>query len=54
MRRIVVDTNLLVLLVVGLTDRALIKKHKRTIEFELIDFDQLCRELANFDVVMVR
>jgi hypothetical protein len=53
MKRIVVDTNLLVLLIVGPTDRALIKKHKRTLQFEVVDFDQLCSQLANFDGVLV-
>jgi len=52
-RKIVVDTNLLVLLVVGLTDRTLITKHKRTRSFELADFDLLTQFLSNFDEVVV-
>ena len=49
MRQIVIDANLLVLLVVGLTDRALIAKHKRTKTFEPEDFDLLTRLLAGYD-----
>lgn len=41
MKRILVDTNLIVLLVVGLTDRNLIGRHKRTQNFMQSDFDLL-------------
>lgn len=53
MNRIVLDTNLLVLLVVGMTDRTFIAKHKRTRSFEAEDFDLLCSVLAKFDQVVV-
>lgn len=53
MRRIVIDTNLLVLLVVGLTDRKLIDKHKRLQQFEQDDFDLLISLLAKFDQIFV-
>lgn len=53
MRSIVVDTNLLVLLVVGLTDRSLIEKHKRTRSFEVADFELLTEFLSCYDQVVV-
>lgn len=53
MRGIVIDTNLLVLLVVGVTDRKLIDKHKRLKQFEQKDFDLLTSLLAGFDQIFV-
>lgn len=53
MRRIVVDTNLLLLLIVGLSDLSLIGKHKRTMVFESEDFVQLRKLLVDFDTIMV-
>ena len=53
MRRIVIDTNLLVLLVVGLTDRKFIDKHKRLQQFEQDDFDLLTNLLSEFDQIFV-
>jgi predicted nucleic acid-binding protein len=52
-RQIVIDTNLLVLLVVGLTDRKLIDKHKRLQQFEQDDFDLLTDLLSKFDQIFV-
>jgi predicted nucleic acid-binding protein len=52
MRQIIVDTNLLILMVVGLTDRALIRKHKRTKQFEEEDYDLLMEVLSNFDQIL--
>ena len=51
--KLLLDTNLLVLLVVGLTDRGLILKHKRTRTFEPADYDLLLEILASFDTVVV-
>ena len=53
MKQIVVDTNLLLLLVIGITDRSLIAKHKRTRSFEAEDFDLLVSVLAGYDQVVV-
>ncbi|MBI4923618.1 MAG: hypothetical protein HY834_17900 [Devosia nanyangense] len=41
MPQILIDTNLLVLLAVGLTDRKYISKHKRLAAFDESDFDLL-------------
>jgi len=40
---LIIDTNLLLLLVVGLTDRRLIERHKRLKAFTVEDYDLLCR-----------
>lgn len=53
LKQIVIDSNLLVLLVVGLTDRNLIGKHKRTKSFDKEDFKLLTDALANFDQIIV-
>lgn len=53
MKQIIVDANLLVLLVVGLTKRSLIEKHKRTKSYEQEDFDLLIEVLSNFDQIVV-
>lgn len=41
MRQLILDTNVLVLLIVGLTDINLIGKHKRTCTYNLRDFKRL-------------
>jgi hypothetical protein len=38
---IILDTNLAVLLIVGLADRSLVRQHKRLAAFDEIDFDHL-------------
>ncbi|MDR3555733.1 MAG: PIN domain-containing protein [Syntrophobacteraceae bacterium] len=43
---LIVDTNLLVLFVVGTTDRNLIARHKRLKAFSDDDFDLLCEIIA--------
>lgn len=48
-----VDTNLLVLLVAGRTDRRLIAKHKRLSEFTSDDYDQLTKLIIDFGTVFV-
>jgi hypothetical protein len=50
---LVVDTNLLVLFVVGMTNRNLVAKHKRLRAFSLDDFDMLCRIIASSRQVLV-
>lgn len=52
-KQIVIDSNLLVLLVVGLTDLNLVGKHKRTKSFEAADYKLLADSLANFDQIVV-
>lgn len=51
MASIVVDSNLLVLLVVGGRNRCLIEKHKRTKTFAAEDYDLLVSTLAPFSSV---
>ena len=47
MRKIIaLDANLLVLLIVGLTDRRLIASHKRLKEYTVDDFDLLERLIS--------
>lgn len=52
MKKILLDANLLVLLVVGLTNRELILRHKRTTTFEQADFDLLAEILSGFDTIV--
>ncbi len=53
MSSVLVDTNLLVLLIVGTADRKLIAKHRRTREFTERDYDELCARLEGFDELWV-
>jgi hypothetical protein len=53
MKQIIIDTNLLVLLIVGLTDCRLIGKHKRTRSFEVADYDLLVNALSMYDEIVV-
>ena len=48
-----VDANLLVLLVIGLTNKGLITKHKRVRAFDTDDFELLCHILNRFPRVLV-
>ena len=51
---IFVDANLLVLLVVGLTDKNLISKHKRVRQrFDAGDFELLCRIVSQYPRLLV-
>ena len=50
--RIVLDTNVLLLLLVGVADRDLVAKHKRTRKSEPRDFDTLVRMVKTFAVVV--
>lgn len=49
---IFVDTNALILLVVGLIDKSLISSHKRTSIYESVDFDNLAFLIG--DLVKIR
>ena len=49
---IVLDANLLLLLVVGLTSRAYISKHKRLQGYEELDFDLLICLIGSADVIV--
>lgn len=51
--RILIDANLLLLFVVGMTSRNLISRHKRCKAFSLDDYDRLCRVLASSREVLV-
>ena len=53
MRSVLIDTNLLVLLVVGYYKKTLIGQHKRTKEFVPEDFDLLRRFLSGYDILWV-
>lgn len=53
MRSVLIDTNLLVLLVVGYYKKNLIGQHKRTKEFVPEDFDLLRRFLSGYDILWV-
>lgn len=47
------DANLLVLLVVGATDQALIRRHRRLQAFHADDYDRLIDLLGNYQQVLV-
>ena len=51
--KVLLDTNLLVLLVIGRTDPAAITKHKRSRQFTEDDLGLLDRLLAGFNAVVV-
>lgn len=48
-----IDTNLLILLIVGSVDRTLVEKHKRTRNFVSDDYDRLAVILDSLDQVFV-
>lgn len=50
MHRVVIDTNLLILLLVGTFDPAAIGRHRRTATFTAADFELLTRWLARYRV----
>jgi rRNA-processing protein FCF1 len=49
---IFVDTNALILLVVGLIDKSLISSHKRTSIFESVDFENLVFLIGDLDKIV--
>ena len=53
MRSILLDTNLLVLLIVGLYNKKVIENHKRTRTFTEKDFDLLINHIGRYDVLWV-
>jgi predicted nucleic acid-binding protein len=53
MRSVVLDTNLLVLLVVGSTEPSLIQRHKRTKGFDDSDYRLLTEVLCAYDQLIV-
>ncbi|KAF0165241.1 MAG: hypothetical protein FD157_1593, partial [Rhodocyclaceae bacterium] len=50
---ILIDTNLLVLYVVGTASRSYIEKHKRLTEFVVEDYDALLKLINNASAVFV-
>jgi hypothetical protein len=52
-RSLLLDTNLLVVFVVGLTDRGEIGKHKRTRDYTPEDFDRLLVEMNKYQELWV-
>jgi hypothetical protein len=52
-KSIAIDTNLLLLLVVGTADRSLISKHKRTQKFTPEDFETLLALLKDYPRILV-
>ena len=52
-RRVALDTNVFLLLLVGLARRTAISQHKRLDSYDVGSFDLLCRLLANYDEIVV-
>ena len=52
-RQILIDTNLLVLFIVGITDPKLIELHKKTKNFEIEDFEMLNNFMGAYQKVLV-
>jgi predicted nucleic acid-binding protein len=52
-RTVLLDANLVLLFVVGTTNKSLISRHKRTHSFTEQDFTLLCEFLNQFDQVVV-
>ena len=53
MNSVLLDTNLILLLIVGLFDKNLIEKHKRTNIFTKDDFDLLVNCISKYQVIWV-
>jgi hypothetical protein len=53
MRSALIDTNLLLLLIVGLFDKKLIEKHKRTQAFTIADFELLIQCIGGADIIWI-
>jgi len=54
MPSVILDTNLIVLLTVGMTRRDLIGKHKRNKTFTVDDFDLLCLILESYQKIVTK
>ena len=52
-KRIFLDANLLVLLIVGVTDQELINKHRRLREFDEDDYERLIRLVKQVNQILV-
>ena len=52
-KRIIIDANLLVLLVVGRMGRQFIGRHRRLREYSVDDYDRLLRVISGLDQVIV-
>ena len=50
---LIIDANLLVLFVVGTTNRSWIARHRRLKAFSIQDFDLLCRVIGSYSQVYV-
>ena len=53
MRSVLLDTNLLVLLIIGLYDKNLISRHKRTTQFTIDDFELLLKSIGGYELLWV-
>ena len=52
-RKVALDTNVFLLFLVGLADRATIARHKRLAAYDAGSYDALCRLLASYDEIVV-
>ena len=52
-RKVALDTNVFLLFLVGLTDRAAIARHKRLTAYDADSYGALCRLLAGYDEIVV-
>ena len=52
-RKVALDTNVFLLFLVGLADRAAIARHKRLSGYDIGSYDLLCRLLAGYDEIVV-
>jgi len=53
MSSVLLDTNLLVLLIIGLYDKNLINSHKRTTQFTIDDFELLLKSIGGYELLWV-
>lgn len=52
-RKVALDTNVFLLFLVGLADRAAIARHKRLTAYDAGSYDVLCKLLASYDEIVV-
>lgn len=52
-RRVALDTNVFLLFLVGLADRATIVHHKRLAAYDADSYDLLCKLIAGYDEIVV-
>lgn len=53
MATVLIDTNLLILLIVGLTEEKMIGKHRRTREYDKESYDLLIDSLEDFSEILI-